>query len=102
MEAPEPAYPPALDQLLDYRARLLERLEAQPAEFAAVVGSMPADEWHSRRDAGGRTISSVLTEDFSRVSGKLASEIIQSAGLSPRSRGRVTAHTMSAPFSYIS
>jgi hypothetical protein len=56
MEAREPVYPPALDQLLDYRARLLARLEAQPAEFAAVVGGMPADEWHTRRDVGGRTI----------------------------------------------
>jgi hypothetical protein len=56
MNAAEPAYPPALDQLLDYRARLLARLEAQPAEFAASVARVPEGEWHARRDAGGRTI----------------------------------------------
>jgi hypothetical protein len=56
MDASEPEYPPALDQLLDYRARLVARLEQQPAELAAVVASVPEGEWHRRRDAAGRTI----------------------------------------------
>ncbi len=35
--AGQPLYPLALDQLLEYRARLLQRLESQPGEFAAVI-----------------------------------------------------------------
>jgi hypothetical protein len=50
------AFPPALDQLLDYRAELLRRLEQQPAEFAAAVAAVPAAAWHRRRDGAGRTI----------------------------------------------
>jgi hypothetical protein len=48
--------PPALDQLLDYRARLVEHLEQQPAEFAAVIAAVPAEAWHHHRDVEGRTL----------------------------------------------
>ncbi|HVY61829.1 MAG TPA: DNA topoisomerase VI subunit B, partial [Planctomycetota bacterium] len=38
------------------------------------------------RDAGGRSLSAVLTQDFSRVSARLASEIAMAAGFTPRTR----------------
>jgi hypothetical protein len=55
VNASELAYPPALDQLLDYRARLLALLEGQPTAFATAVASVPEAEWHQRRDGAGRT-----------------------------------------------
>jgi hypothetical protein len=42
-----------MDELRDYRARLLERLQAQPHELAEAVARVPAGEWHTRRDASG-------------------------------------------------
>lgn len=54
--ASQPDSSPALDQLLDYRARLLRMLEEQPAEFGNLVATVPAEQWHERRDAGGRTM----------------------------------------------
>ncbi len=54
MSDPSPAS--GFEQLYDYRARLLDRFEHQPAEFAAVVAGFPEPEWHSRRDALGRTL----------------------------------------------
>jgi len=56
VDSDEPAFPLALDQLLDYRARLLRRMEAQPAEFARVVAGVPEGEWHTPRAGGKRTI----------------------------------------------
>lgn len=44
------------EQLYDYRARLLDRLEQQPAEFAAVVAAVPEREWYEQRDGLGRTL----------------------------------------------
>ena len=44
------------EQLLDYRRLLLERLEQQPAEFAALVAAVPADAWHTPSDAQGRSL----------------------------------------------
>ena len=51
-----PAVVPGFEQLYEYRARLLDRLEQQPAEFAAVVAAIPALEWHRRQDALGRSV----------------------------------------------
>jgi hypothetical protein len=58
MAAPESStdHAPALDQLLDYRARLLQRLESQPAEFAAAVAALPAERWHERLGAQARSV----------------------------------------------
>ena len=51
-----PAVVPGFEQLYDYRLRLLDRLEQQPAELAKVLAAIPAPEWHTRRDALGRTV----------------------------------------------
>ena len=51
-----PAVVPGFEQLYEYRARLLDRLEQQPAEFAAVVAAIPALEWHRRQDDLGRSV----------------------------------------------
>lgn len=53
--AGQPLDPLALDQLLEYRARLLQRLESQPGEFALVIAAIPAEQRRQRRDAQGRT-----------------------------------------------
>jgi hypothetical protein len=42
-----------LEQLWDYRARLLDRLEEQPAEFARVIAEVPEAEWHTRLAPAG-------------------------------------------------
>jgi hypothetical protein len=47
------------EQLLDYRQEMLARLEAQPAEFAAVVAAIPAGEWHTPRDRLGRSLLAI-------------------------------------------
>src|SRR5207244_13554992 len=44
------------------------------------------------RDAGGRTLTAVLTQDFSRVSGRLAAEILTTAGLAPRTKSSRLSH----------
>ena len=51
---------PALDQLLDYRGRLLVRLEQQPAEVADVLAAIPERDWHRRRNLAGRTVHRVV------------------------------------------
>ncbi len=45
-----------MDELRDYRARLLERLQAQPQELAAAIAAVPAGEWHTRRDSSGVSV----------------------------------------------
>jgi hypothetical protein len=50
-----------LDQLLDYRARLLARLERQPAEIAAVLAAIPESQWYRPLSPGGRSIHRVMT-----------------------------------------
>jgi hypothetical protein len=47
------------EQLLDYRRRLLDGLEQQPAAFAAQIAAIPADDWPTRRDAQGRNVLQV-------------------------------------------
>lgn len=47
------------DQLLDYRAALLERLDRQPAELARAIAALPESQWQSRRDARGRSPHSI-------------------------------------------
>jgi hypothetical protein len=37
--------------VLEYRQALLQHLEAQPEELAALIGSLPEPEWHARRAA---------------------------------------------------
>jgi hypothetical protein len=56
--APYPAS--GFEQLYDYRARLLDRLEQQPAEFAAVVAGFPEREWSQHRDELGRTLHQIV------------------------------------------
>lgn len=56
MTASRPPAVPGYEQLYDYRARLLDRLEQQPAELAQVIAAIPAPEWHVRRDGLGRTV----------------------------------------------
>jgi hypothetical protein len=51
---PQPV--PGFEQLYDYRARLLDRFEQQPAEFAAVLAGIPEPEWRTRQDERGRTL----------------------------------------------
>lgn len=43
------------DHLLFYRAKLVSALEAQPAEFEALIAALPEPEWHARRLADGAT-----------------------------------------------
>ena len=47
------------DQLLEYRAALVERFARQPAELAELTQSLPAAEWHARRVAEGDTLHQV-------------------------------------------
>ncbi|MEP7357043.1 MAG: DinB family protein, partial [Anaerolineales bacterium] len=54
------AFEPALDQLLDYRAQLLARLEGQPAELAQVLAAIPEADWHLRRPGLSRTVHRTL------------------------------------------
>jgi hypothetical protein len=51
---------PALDQLLDYRTRLLAQLERQPAQAARALAAIPEPEWQSRRNLAGRSVHMVL------------------------------------------
>jgi hypothetical protein len=60
MTRARPAVVPGFEQLYDYRARLLDRLEQQPAEFARVLAAIPAADWQARRDDLGRTIHHVV------------------------------------------
>ena len=52
---------PALDQLLDYRARLLAELERQPAQAARALAAIPEPEWHTRRNLSGRSVHRVVS-----------------------------------------
>jgi hypothetical protein len=54
------AFEPALDQLLDYRAQLLARLERQPAEMALALAAIPEAEWHLRPAGLSRTVHGTL------------------------------------------
>lgn len=45
-----------LDQIYEYRARLLTRLAEQPAEFAELVALIPNAEWHNHRAPDGATL----------------------------------------------
>jgi hypothetical protein len=46
-------------QLDEYRVLLLQHLEQQPAEFAALVDALPEAEWHIRRVADGATLHQI-------------------------------------------
>jgi len=46
----------SFDQLLDYRAVLVENFARQPAALAELAGSIPEAEWHVRRVAEGDTL----------------------------------------------
>ncbi len=48
--------PLVLDQLFDYRARLLARLASQPAEAAALLAAIREADWYRPRGADGRSI----------------------------------------------
>lgn len=52
--------PPVLDQLFDYRARLLARIEIQPAEIAARLAGIPEPEWYQPRGTDGRSLHRIL------------------------------------------
>ena len=54
------AEPVHFAQLFEYRALLLERLERQPAEFAALARTLPPAEWHTRRVADGATCHQII------------------------------------------
>jgi hypothetical protein len=56
MNANRPTVVPGFEQLYDYRARLLDRLEQQPAEFARVLAAIPEPEWHTRHDRLHRSV----------------------------------------------
>jgi hypothetical protein len=45
-----------MEQLRQYREILLNRLAAQPDEFATLVAALPEPEWQARRDADGATL----------------------------------------------
>jgi hypothetical protein len=45
-----------MDELREYRVRLLERLQAQPQELAAAIAAVPEGEWHTRRDSSGVSV----------------------------------------------
>lgn len=47
------------EQLRIYRLQLLERLEQQPREFAALLATLPEPEWHTRRLPDGATLHQV-------------------------------------------
>ena len=49
-----------MEQLLDYRARLLERFERLPAEFARAIAAIPETEWWLRRAADGRSVHALM------------------------------------------
>jgi hypothetical protein len=49
-----------MEQLFDYRARLLERLEGQPAALDDLIRARPEAGWRARRAAGGLTLHQVL------------------------------------------
>ncbi len=51
---------PVFDQLFDYRARLLTRLESQPTEIAARLAAIPEPEWHRPRGDDGRSLHRIL------------------------------------------
>lgn len=52
--------PPVFDQLFDYRARLLARLESQPSESAAQLAGIPEPEWYRPRGTDRRSLHWVL------------------------------------------
>ncbi len=52
--------PPVLDQLFDYRARLLARLDSQPAESASRLAAIPEPEWYRPRGQEGRSLHQIL------------------------------------------
>lgn len=43
------------DPLLDYRARLIDRLAAIPTEIANAIAAIPEDRWHTPARAGLRS-----------------------------------------------
>jgi len=48
-------------QLFQYRQSLVARLKQQPAEFSALLETVAAEEWHTRRTADGTTFHQLLT-----------------------------------------
>jgi hypothetical protein len=48
------------DPLLDYRARLLERLEAVLPELADAIAAIPESRWHETSGPGGRSAHAVV------------------------------------------
>ena len=49
-----------MQDLLDYRARLVERVERQPRAFAQAIAAMPEAEWWLRRAGDGRTVHALM------------------------------------------
>lgn len=45
-----------MEELVDYRARLMERLLEQLNELRTAIDAIPASEWHTRRTPDGSTI----------------------------------------------
>lgn len=59
MSSSRPPAVPGFELLFDYRARLLDRLEQQPAELAQVIAAIPAPEWRLRCDQLGRSVHQI-------------------------------------------
>jgi hypothetical protein len=49
-----------MQDLLDYRARLVERFGRQPSEFAQAIAALPEAEWWLRRGPDGRTVHALM------------------------------------------
>jgi hypothetical protein len=45
-----------MDEITEYRAKLLHRLEYQPAELKATLNALPEEQWHERRLPDGRSV----------------------------------------------
>ena len=45
-----------MDEITEYRANLLHRLEYQPAELKATLNALPEEQWHERRLPDGRSV----------------------------------------------
>ena len=49
-----------MEQLLDYRTRLLETFERLPSGLATSIAAIPETEWHARRAPDGQTIHALM------------------------------------------
>ena len=52
--------PGEVQGLFDYRARLIERFERLPTEFARAIAGIPEAEWWLRRAPDGRNVHAVM------------------------------------------